>query len=166
MHSLKSEVTSLEEELAAARQGKSNYVTELLNDRTAQESRLEQLAAGFGQICEYSKEQLEKLNNFTDTIRQIENKIDGHYHAIEQAQAMIVGEQEKQSAEAAIQEPIKKFNQSLAELKQVWNELKATADEHNIALPQQALPGEAGLYEANPREGYRGFEHWLSISFG
>lgn len=136
-----------------------------MNDRTAQEKRLEQLAAGCGTICEYTQGQLEKLNNFTNIVRGIESTIIERHRTIEHLQKMIVAQQEREAAEAAIDEPIKNFNRCSAELKRIWEDLKATANEHDIELPQQEVPGGAFLFEGQKRLGSSPYVHWLTIAF-
>lgn len=158
---LKFEIASLKEELEGARKAKSDYAHELLNDRTAQERRLELLAAGHEAVCEFSDEQLRKLNNFSNTIKGLEARIAERHRAIEKIQKTIIAQQQLKAAEAAIKPKIKNFNESLGKLKQSWKELQALATEHDIELAKQALPGEGTLEEkAQP-----GFENWLAIYF-
>lgn len=96
IESLKFEIASLKEELEGARQAKSSYLSELLNDRAAQERRLEQLAAGHGagMVCEFTQQQLGKLNNLGNTIKEIENRIVERQGSIEKIKRTIVAQQQ------------------------------------------------------------------------
>lgn len=114
---LKIEIESLEEELEGARKAKTDYAHELLNDRTAQERRLELLAAGHETVCEFSDEQLRKLNNFTNTIKGLEARIVERHRSIEKVKKTIVAQQELRAAETAIKPKIRKFNVVSCEFK-------------------------------------------------
>lgn len=162
IESLKFEIASIKEELEGVRQAKSDYLNELLNDRTAQERRLELLAAGHETVCEFSDEQLRKLNNFTNTIKELEARIVERHRTIEKAQTTIAAQHQLKVAENAIKPKIRKFNECLAQLREVWEELQAVATEHDIEFAEQALPGEAELEEKTQP----GFENWLKIYFG
>lgn len=156
------EIQSLSEELEAAKKAKSEYARELMNDPDAQERRIELLAAGHGSACEFSQEQLAKVNNFTNVIRGIENGIVERHRSIEKIERTIAAQQQLEVAKTAILPKIRKFNECLAQLRQVWEELQAVATEHDIEFTEQALPGEADLEEkTQPR-----FENWLKIYFG
>lgn len=161
IESLKVEIESLEQDLEGARKAKSDYLSELLNDRAAQERRLELLAADHETVCEFSDEQLRKLNNFTNTIKGIESRIVERHRAIEKIQKTIIAQQQLKAAEAAIKPKIKNFNESLGKLKQSREELEAVASEHDIEFAEQALPGRADLEEKTQL----GFENWLAIYF-
>lgn len=161
---LKFEIASLEEELEAARKAKTEYAHELLNDRAAQERRLELLAAGHGAgtICEFSQEQLGKLNNLGNVIKGLESKIVERHRAIEKIQKAITTQQELKAAKTAIEPKVRKFNECLTQLREAWEQLQVMAAEHEVECQNQNIPGKAELEEKTQP----GFENWLKIYFG
>lgn len=161
---LNAEIVSLEKQLEETKKSKSDYCGELLSDRVAQERRLEQLAGGYGAISEYSDDQLARVRDFSNSIRVLENKIrDCHAH-IRGTQEEIEAQQQRAAAEAALAEPIKRFNSSLGELKRLWQHIEALADAHDVELEQILPEGtELELYETTPKPGYCGT--WLKITF-
>lgn len=162
VQSLKVEIGFLQEELEAAKKAKSSYCAELLNDHFVQERRVEQLALGYEAICEYSEEQLGKVSNLIGVIRGLENTILERQRTIEQIKQKIIAQEEKETATAAIEEPIREFNESLQQFRQAWERLESIALEHDIEIEKQVLPGKAELEEREQA----GFANWLKIYFG
>jgi DNA repair exonuclease SbcCD ATPase subunit len=156
------EIQSLSEELEAAKKAKSQYARELMNDPDAQERRLELLAAGHETICEFSQEQLGKLNNLGNVIKGLESKIVERHAAIGKIEKTIAVQQQLGAAKTAIEPKIGKFNQCLAQLQEAWEELRSVAAEHDIEFQNQIIPGKAELEERTQP----GFENWLKIYFG
>lgn len=158
------EIQSLSEELEAAKKAKSQYAHELMNDPDAQLRRIEQLAAGYQSICEFTESQLAKITDFVNIIRGLEREIAERHRSIEEIQRTITAQQKRFAAESAIEPKIEKFNECLSQLRQAWEELRSVGNEHGAEFSGQPLPEDAELYETKPKPGYSGT--WLKISFG
>lgn len=158
------EIESLEQDLEKAREAKADYAHELMNDPDAQLRRIEQLAAGYQTICEFTEPQLAKITNFINIIRGLERGISDRRRSIEEIERTIAAQQKRFAAESAIEPKIEKFNECLAQLRQAWEELRSVGNEHGAEFAGQPLPEEAELYETKPKPGYSGT--WLKVSFG
>ena len=164
---LRLEIVSLEQELKVANQAKLDYCSELANDPAVFQRRLEQLATGFAaeHVKEFTDEQLAQVKQFMVAIRALENTIRNHYHTIQQIEKTIVEQQERAVATAAIEQPIREFNECLHKLRESWEKLEARAVEFEIEIPQQIFPGNAELYQQRGNPDYANYTPWLSIGF-